>query len=87
LRVVLNTFYERYQKPLFIVENGFEAVDKLVINEVGQKTVDDDYRIQYLNDHLIQVATAIADGMELIGYTSWDCIDLVSATTAQLKKR
>ncbi|RRJ65155.1 glycoside hydrolase family 1 protein [Paenibacillus oralis] len=87
LRIVLNAFYDRYQKPLFIVENGLGAVDELIVNEAGEKTVEDGYRIQYLNDHLVQVAEAIADGVEVMGYTTWGCIDLVSASTAQLKKR
>ena len=87
LRYVLNMFYDRYQIPLFIVENGLGAVDQLVTDENGNKTVNDDYRIQYLNDHLLQVAEAIKDGVELMGYTSWGCIDLVSASTADLKKR
>jgi 6-phospho-beta-glucosidase len=49
--------------------------------------VIDDYRIQYMNDHLVQVGEAIKDGVEIMGYTSWGCIDLVSFTTAELKKR
>ncbi|MCI4659386.1 glycoside hydrolase family 1 protein [Cryobacterium zhongshanensis] len=86
LRLVINQFWDRWQKPLFIVENGFGAKDQLVdIN--GVKTVIDDYRIAYLNDHLVQVGEGIADGADVIGYTSWGCIDLVSATTAQLSKR
>ncbi|MBT2291802.1 glycoside hydrolase family 1 protein [Paenibacillus albidus] len=87
LRYVMNMFYDRYQKPLFIVENGIGAVDQLITNGHGEKTVEDDYRIKYLNDHLVQVAEAIADGVEVMGYTSWGCIDLVSASTAELKKR
>ncbi|MFT5874232.1 MAG: 6-phospho-beta-glucosidase [Clostridium sp.] len=87
LRYILNLFYDRYQKPLFIVENGLGAVDELVIDENGNKTVYDDYRIKYLNDHLVQVAEAIDDGVDIMGYTSWGCIDLVSATTAELRKR
>lgn len=87
LRYVLNMFYDRYQKPLFIVENGLGAVDILVEDENGNKTVEDDYRIQYLKDHLIQVGEAIQDGVEIMGYTSWGCIDVVSASTAELKKR
>ena len=87
LRYILNQLYDRYQKPLFIVENGLGAVDKLIIDENGNKTVNDDYRINYLNDHLVQVAEAIEDGVEVMGYTSWGCIDLVSASTAELKKR
>lgn len=87
LRYILNYFYDRYQKPLFIVENGLGAVDELVEDENGNKTVIDDYRIKYLNDHLVQVAEAVEDGVEVMGYTTWGCIDLVSASTAQLKKR
>jgi 6-phospho-beta-glucosidase len=86
LRIVLNQFWDRWQKPLFIVENGLGAKDELVDVD-GVKTVIDDYRIAYLNDHLVQVGEAIADGVEVIGYTSWGCIDLVSASTAQLSKR
>ena len=87
LRYVLNQFWDRYQKPLFIVENGLGAVDELIEDENGNKTVNDDYRINYLNDHLVQVGEAIEDGVNVMGYTSWGCIDLVSASTAELKKR
>lgn len=87
LRYVMNMFYDRYQKPLFIVENGLGAVDQLVLDGNGEKVINDDYRINYLRDHLVQVAEAIADGVEVMGYTSWGCIDLVSATSAELKKR
>ena len=86
LRYYLNNVYDRYQKPLFIVENGLGAVDELIEVD-GVKTVNDDYRIKYLNDHLVQVAEAIKDGVEILGYTSWGCIDLVSFTTAELRKR
>ncbi|PPG32778.1 glycoside hydrolase family 1 protein [Pseudoclavibacter sp. RFBB5] len=86
LRIVMNQFWERWQKPLFIVENGLGAKDQLV-EVAGVKTVEDDYRIAYLNDHLVQAGEAIADGVELLGYTTWGCIDLVSASTAQLSKR
>lgn len=87
LRYVLNYYYDRYQKPLFIVENGLGAVDELVQGPDGQLTVNDDYRISYLKKHLLQAEEAIKDGVELMGYTSWGCIDLVSASTAELKKR
>ncbi len=87
LRYVLNRFYDRYQKPLFIVENGLGAVDRLVTGAGGEPLVEDDYRIQYMNDHLVQVREAIEDGVEVMGYTSWGCIDLVSASTAELRKR
>ena len=87
LRFVLNRFYNRWQKPLFIVENGLGAKDELVDDGKGGKTVNDDYRIAYLNDHLVQVGEAIEDGVPVMGYTTWGCIDLVSASTAQLAKR
>lgn len=87
LRYTLNRFYDRYQKPLFIVENGLGAVDQLVTGADGEPTVEDDYRIQYMNDHLVQVREAIEDGVDVMGYTAWGCIDLVSASTAELKKR
>ena len=87
LRHILNVYYDRYQKPLFIVENGLGAVDVLVDDGTGNKTVYDDYRIKYMQDHLIQVAEALADGVDLLGYTSWGCIDMVSASTAEMKKR
>jgi len=87
LRYMLNLLYDRYQKPLFIVENGLGAIDELVTDENGNKTVNDDYRIKYLNDHLVQVSEAIDEGVEVMGYTTWGCIDLVSASTAELRKR
>lgn len=87
LYVVLNEFYDRYQIPLFIVENGLGAKDILVEGADGEKTVNDDYRIDYMNDHLVYVGKAIEDGVEVMGYTSWGCIDLVSASTAQMSKR
>ncbi|MCK8489353.1 glycoside hydrolase family 1 protein [Paenibacillus sp. MBLB2552] len=87
LRYILNLFQDRYQKPLFIVENGLGAADQLTPNERGELTVEDDYRIDYLRAHLLQVAEAIADGVEVMGYLVWGCIDLVSNSTAEMKKR
>ncbi len=87
LRYTLNKLYDRYQLPLFIVENGLGAVDELITLESGEQTVIDDYRIEYLKAHLSEVKKAIQDGVEVMGYTSWGCIDIVSASTAQLKKR
>ena len=85
---LLNTYYDRYQKPLFIVENGLGAKDTLLSEEKDGYWVEDDYRIQYMNDHLAQVSKAIEDdGVEVMGYTSWGCIDLISASTAEMKKR
>lgn len=82
LRVTMNNLYDRYQKPLFIVENGLGAVD-LLENE----TVEDDYRIDYMREHLKQMMEAVDDGVDLLGYTSWGCIDLVSAGSGEMKKR
>ncbi len=86
LRLVLNDFYDRYQLPLFIVENGLGAKDELVEGPNGP-TVEDDYRIDYLQKHLVQVGEAVKDGVEVMGYTTWGCIDLVSASTAEMSKR
>ncbi|WP_435954486.1 glycoside hydrolase family 1 protein [Dryocola sp. BD626] len=83
LRILLNELWDRYQKPLFIVENGLGARDKLE----ADGTVHDDYRISYLNDHLVQVREAIEDGVQVLGYTCWGPIDLVSASKAELSKR
>ncbi len=87
LRYVLNSFWDRYQKPLFIVENGLGALDKLAEDENGNKTVMDDYRIEYLREHIKQIEEALKDGVKVLGYTTWGCIDLVSASTAELRKR
>ena len=86
LRIVLNQYWDRWQKPLFIVENGLGARDELV-EANGELTVLDDYRIEYLRAHLLQVREAIADGVQLLGYTTWGCIDMISASTAQMSKR
>lgn len=86
LRWTLNDLYDRYEKPLFIAENGLGAKDVLV-EKNGTKTVEDDYRIEYLQEHLKQVELAIQDGVEVFGYAAWGCIDLVSASTAQMSKR
>lgn len=68
--------------PLFIVENGLGAHDK--VEEDG--SINDDYRIEHLREHIKVVREAIEDGVEMIGYTSWGCIDLVSASTAEMFK-
>ncbi|SDK62149.1 6-phospho-beta-glucosidase [Paenibacillus sp. OK060] len=83
LRITCNQLYDRYGKPLFIVENGLGATDVLLDNDI----VEDDYRIDYLNRHFAEMAEAIQDGVELLGYTSWGPIDLVSAGTGEMKKR
>ena len=83
LRSVLNELYDRYQIPLFIVENGMGAVDSV---EDGQ--IHDDYRIDYLKQHIQALKDAVEiDGVDLMGYTPWGCIDLVSASTGEMKKR
>jgi 6-phospho-beta-glucosidase len=83
LRITANQLYDRYQKPLFVVENGLGAVD--VLNENGE--VADDYRMDYMEAHLKELKEAIKDGVEVIGYTSWGPIDIVSASTGEMKKR
>lgn len=83
LRILLNFLHDRYQKPLFIVENGLGARDE--VNENGE--IIDDYRIAYLNDHLVQAREAVLDGVELMGFTSWGPIDLVANSTAEMSKR
>ncbi|WP_304683487.1 6-phospho-beta-glucosidase [Ileibacterium valens] len=84
LRYALSEFYERYEKPLFIVENGFGAID--VKEDDG--SVHDPYRIEYLRKHIEQMKLAVEkDGVELMGYTPWGCIDCVSFTTGEMKKR
>lgn len=83
LRYLLNEIYSRYEIPLMVVENGLGAVDEIA--EDGG--IHDTYRIEYLKAHIEQMREAIADGVDLIGYTPWSCIDLVSASTGEMKKR
>lgn len=84
LRYSLNLLYERYGKPLFVVENGFGAADTVK----SDGSIDDDYRIEYLSAHIKEMKKAIAlDGVDVMGYTPWGCIDCVSFTTGEMKKR
>ncbi len=84
LRITLNEIYDRYQKPMFVVENGLGAVDC----PDGEGYVEDDYRIDYLREHIRAMRAAVEeDGVELMGYTSWAPIDLISAGTGEMKKR
>ena len=84
LRITMNSLYDRYQKPLFIVENGLGAVDKVE----ADGSIHDTYRIDYLRAHIEQMEKAInEDGLPLLGYTTWGPIDLVSASTGEMKKR
>ncbi|MEH6944952.1 glycoside hydrolase family 1 protein [Bacillus sp. JJ722] len=84
LRISLNKLYDRYEVPLFVVENGLGAYDK--VEEDG--TINDHYRIDYMREHILAMRDAInEDGVEMIGYTSWGCIDLVSASTGEMSKR
>ncbi|HEM5991974.1 TPA: 6-phospho-beta-glucosidase [Streptococcus suis] len=83
LRITLNKLYDRYQVPLFIVENGLGALDKVE----ADGSIQDGYRIAYLEKHIQQMYEAIEDGVELMGYTPWGCIDLVSASTSEMSKR
>ncbi len=83
LRTALNSMYDRYQIPLFVVENGMGAVDK----PSSDGEINDDYRIEYFRSHLQQMKEAVRDGVELLGYTSWAPIDLISASTSEMNKR
>lgn len=84
LRLTLNNLYDRYQLPLFIVENGLGAMDRIE----ADGSICDDYRIEYLREHIKEMIKAVdEDGVELMGYTPWGCIDLISAGTGEMKKR
>lgn len=84
LRITANTLYDRYMKPLFVVENGLGANDKIE----SDGTVHDPYRIEYLKKHLLALRDAInQDGVPVMGFTAWGCIDLVSASSGEMKKR
>jgi len=83
LRITMNQLYDRYQKPLFLVENGLGAKDKA--EQDG--SIQDDYRIDYLRKHIREMREAVEDGVDLMGYTPWGCIDLVSASTGEMAKR
>ena len=84
LRITMNEIYDRYQKPLFIVENGLGTFD--IPDENGD--IQDDYRIDYLRKHLVEMKKAVElDGVELWGYTCWGPIDIVSVATGEMKKR
>lgn len=83
LRFTLNQIYSRYELPLMVVENGLGAFDELT----AEGTIEDDYRIDYFKQHIIEMGKAIDDGVDLIGYTPWGCIDLISAGTGEMSKR
>ncbi len=73
-----------YQKPLFVVENGLGAADSME----ADGSVNDDYRIQYMREHIKAMDDAVnLDGVPLMGYLAWGCIDLVSASTGEMRKR
>lgn len=83
LRYTLNKVYDRYHVPVMITENGLGAVD--TVEEDG--SIHDPYRIEYLRRHIEEMAKAVDDGVDLIGYTPWGCIDLVSVSTGEMSKR
>lgn len=83
LRITMNQLYDRYQKPLFIVENGLGAIDQ--VDADGQ--IHDEYRIDYMRKHIEQMKEAVKDGVDLMGYTMWGPIDLISASTSEMSKR
>lgn len=83
LRYALNDLYDRYGLPLMVVENGLGAKDEIE----ADGSINDDYRIDYLRQHIEQMKEAVKDGVDLMGYTPWGCIDLVSASTGEYAKR
>lgn len=83
LRITLNQIYDRYGIPIMVVENGLGAYD--TVDKDGQ--IHDAYRIDYLRKHIAELAEAVRDGVDLMGYTSWGCIDLISAGTGEMEKR
>lgn len=83
LRYILNEFYSRYGRPVMVVENGLGAVDRME----SDGKIHDDYRIKYLQQHIEAIGRALHDGVDIIGYTPWGCIDLVSASTGEMEKR
>ena len=87
IEICIGIYWERYQKPLFVVENGLGAKDYPIHKEDGSVEIADDYRIEYLRKHIAEMEKAIENGVDVMGYTVWGCIDLVSASTAQMSKR
>ncbi len=87
LRFTLNRLYDRYRKPLFIAENGIGMIEHPVRDESGKITVYDEERISFIGDHLRSVLLALEDGVDIFGYTAWSPIDLISASTAEIRKR
>ena len=84
LRIVLNELWDRYHKPLWIVENGLGAID--IVEEDG--SIHDPYRIDYIKQHIVEMKKAVdEDGVDLMGYMPWGCIDVVSAGTGEMRKR
>ncbi len=79
----LSQYWDRYEKPLMIAENGFGALDK--VEEDG--SIHDDYRIDYLRKHIAQLKECVKDGVEILAYLSWGPIDLVSSSSAEMSKR
>ena len=86
LRTALNTLYDRVEKPVFVVEGGLGARDRIEIED-GEKRIHDQYRIDYLSQHLKQVIKAQNDGVDVLGYIVWGIIDIVSAGSCEMEKR
>ena len=83
LRIALNDIYDRYHLPMMIVENGIGVSEELT----SEGMVHDQYRIDYLQKHIIEMEKALEDGVDLFGYTIWSAVDIVSASTGEMKKR
>lgn len=87
LRFILNYLYDHFKKPLFVAENGIGALETAITHEDGTISIEDDYRIDFHKGHIAAMKQAIADGVDVFGYTSWAPIDCVSAASAEITKR
>ena len=83
LRFYMNEVYNRYKRPLMILENGLGAVDEITQDH----KIHDPYRIDFMREHIKAIRDAIEDGVDVLAYTLWGCIDLISASTGEMKKR
>lgn len=83
LRTALNQYWDRYQKPIYITENGFGAFDTVE----ADGSIHDDYRIDYLREHVNAIKEALKDGVDVRGYYPWGPIDIVSCSSSEMSKR
>ena len=83
LRIVCNQMYDRYNKPIFVLENGMGSVE----TPDAENRIHDEYRIAYFREHIRQMKLAAEDGCDILGYTTWGPIDLISSSTSEMSKR